>query len=358
MAAASSTLALSCGAYMLSSAGMSVFNKLAVAALPLPITLVVVQMLFTVLTLAVRPSAVKVGSRRDALRWGLTVPLLFAAMLVSSMFAMEHNTLGTVVVFRNVAPLFTLLIERMFRVPMKVTRDTVLSLVAIVLGVVLYHYHSIGFSRIGLVAICLNMSFAVLERLMQRHLMAQDPVDLSKPAMMLLNNACGLLPCSLLLLAYGEPAHWADAWASLTPAGCALIVLSCLNGLAISYAGLRVQQLVTATTFMVLTNLNKFIVIFFGVAVLHDPLTLLSGAGMLVAMGGGLWYGRARSRATEFAPPADAKARKDGGDEEEGEREMLVVRDGRCSSAHGCGSAPGSGAGSPELENGRMARRL
>eukprot|EP00962_Isochrysis_galbana_P009974 scaffold2765_cov128-Isochrysis_galbana.AAC.2 len=30
-----------------------------------------------------------------------------------------------------------------------------------------------------------------------------------------------------------------------------MIVASCLNGVAISYAGLRVQQLVTATTFMV-----------------------------------------------------------------------------------------------------------
>ena len=38
-----------------------------------------------------------------------------------------------------------------------------------------------------------------------------------------------------------------------------------LNGLAISYAGLRVQQLITATTFMVLTNVNKFAVILFGI---------------------------------------------------------------------------------------------
>jgi hypothetical protein len=33
-----------------------------------------------------------------------------------------------------------------------------------------------------------------------------------------------------------------------------MIAASCLNGVAISYAGLRVQQLVTATTFMVSTQ--------------------------------------------------------------------------------------------------------
>ena len=54
----------------------------------------------------------------------------------------------------------------------------------------------------------------------------------------------------------------------------------------------------------VLTNVNKFVVILFGVAALHDPLSPLSAAGMLLAMGGGLWYGRARSRAAEFAAPS------------------------------------------------------
>ena len=87
-------MAFACAFYTLSSAGMSVFNKVAIMALPLPITLVMVQMLFTVATICANWRSVHIGSRRDALRWGCTVPLLFSAMLVSSMFAMEHNTLG------------------------------------------------------------------------------------------------------------------------------------------------------------------------------------------------------------------------------------------------------------------------
>jgi drug/metabolite transporter (DMT)-like permease len=311
---------VACLFYMISSAGMSVFNKLAVQAMPLPITLVMVQMLFTILSVGSRPALIHVGSRRDALRWGLTVPMLFAAMLATSMIAMEHNTLGTIVVFRNVAPLFTLFIERMFRVPMKVNAETIASLLAIVCGVVLYHMHAIGFTTMGLLAICLNMAFAVLERLTQRHLMAQEPVNLSKPAMMLLNNACGLLPCGVLLAVYQEPARWGDVLSELSSSGAFLVLLSCLNGLAISYAGLRVQQLVTATTFMVLTNVNKFAVILFGVVILHDEITPLSTIGVCMAMGGGLWYGRARSRAQEFSAVATtsmAAAAKPKGDEEE-----------------------------------------
>ena len=131
MAPAEANLVLSCTFYMISSAGMSIFNKLAVQALGLPIAIVVIQMGFTVVTCAASPSSIHIGSLRDALRWGLTVPILFAAMLVSSMIAMQYNTLGTVVVFRNIAPLITLAIESMFRIPMVVRacsqRDPILS---------------------------------------------------------------------------------------------------------------------------------------------------------------------------------------------------------------------------------------
>ena len=166
-------MTVSCTFYLFTSAGMSVFNKMAIMALPLPITLVMVQMVFTVATIGANWRSVQIGSRRDALRWGCTVPLLFSAMLVSSMFAMKHNTLGTVVVFRNVAPLFTLLIERLFRVPMQGSRDTVLSLLTVVFGVGLYHRQALELSGVGFAAIVCNMVFAVLERLLQRHLMAQ-----------------------------------------------------------------------------------------------------------------------------------------------------------------------------------------
>uniref|UniRef100_A0A7S4ESZ2 EamA domain-containing protein n=2 Tax=Chrysotila carterae TaxID=13221 RepID=A0A7S4ESZ2_CHRCT len=89
--------------------------------------------------------------------------------------------------------------------------------------------------------------------------------------------------------------------------GWLMIVLSCLNGVAISYAGLRVQQLVTATTFMVLTNVNKFIVILFGVVALREALTTFSLCGVILAIGGALLYARARSRlAPTPTPPPSA----------------------------------------------------
>ena len=80
----------------------------------------------------------------------------------------------------------------------------------------------------------------------------------------------------------------------------------------------------TATTFMVLTNVNKFVVIIFGVVVLHDELTWLATIGVALAMGGGLWYGRARSRMQEFTPAVKETADKATLKEEEKEMVSLL----------------------------------
>jgi len=183
-----------------------------------------------------------------------------------------------------VAPLCTLLLERMFRWPTHANFETIAALLTIVAGVALYHQEAIGLTVIGLLTIGLNLIFAVLERLLQRHLLSQDPVDISKPGMMLLNNGIGLVPCGLLCSIYQEPAHWGAVGSAMTAGGACLVLISCLNGLAISYAGLQAQQLVTATTFMVLTNVNKFVVIGFGFVFLGDELSQRAFAGVFIAI--------------------------------------------------------------------------
>lgn len=337
-------------------AGMSIFNKLAVVHLPLPLTIVAIQMAFTVLALLLlQRSALSFGSRRDVARWGLSVPLLFVGMLATSMLAIQYASLGTIVVCRNVAPLFTLAIERCFRAPFVSSAHTLASLCVIVTGVTLYELTEVSFSLAGMAAIAANMAFAVLERIMQRHLMANEPVrlrlspqlstlacgphlpcccccsrrvprapngallpspprlpaaeaaparrssaadaanqarharpsplslaatrhrrhrrpqvELSKQMMMLLNNGIGAGPCLLLAAAMGEHESWQGALRGLSSRGFAFLVLSCVNGLAISYAGIRLQHLVAATSFMVITNVNKFAVIFFGIAAFNE----------------------------------------------------------------------------------------
>lgn len=245
--------------YMVSSAGMMIFNKLALRVVHLPIALVLIQMVFTSLVLVGVPSfraSIRYGTWQDAIRWARVIPLLFAVMLASSMIALRHASMGAVVVFRNIAPIFTLAFEAVVSERTQVDLPTMLSLVAALGGVILYSRHDIEFSLKGFLWMLLNMGSAVVERLAQRWMIAVEPIDVSKTGMMLLNNAIGALLLVPLLIPFGE----ARQLGSLLHLGLwemTLLLLSCCVGMSISYAGINVQKHLTATAMLVLNNSCK-----------------------------------------------------------------------------------------------------
>ena len=79
-----------------------------------------------------------------------------------------------------------------------------------------------------------------------------------------------MLPAGLLVLAFGEYKEWGAAFGGLTVAGAVYVTLSCVVGVAISYAGFRLQRRISATTFLVTTNTNKMAVLGFGAFALKD----------------------------------------------------------------------------------------
>ena len=53
-----------------------------------------------------------------------------------------------------------------------------------------------------------------------------------------------------------------------------------------------------ATTFMVLSNVNKFVVVGFGMVVLREAHSWQAIVGCCVALSGGIWYAQARAAAS------------------------------------------------------------
>ena len=150
-------LLVSCAFFMVCSAGMLVINKLVLRRfVGLPITIVMVQMAFTALCLVVTPCGVHFGSARDVLRWSMTIPFLFTLMLASSMLALDHASMGAIIVVRNVAPIVTMVIERLFQERIEVNVGVVCSLVYVVGGVALYTSHDVHFSVIGMLYMLLK----------------------------------------------------------------------------------------------------------------------------------------------------------------------------------------------------------
>jgi solute carrier family 35 protein len=315
---------------MVCSAGMMIINKMVLRSLPLPMTVVTIQMATTVIALVTTSSSLHFGSVRDVLRWATTIPLLFTFMLASSMLALDLASMGAIVVVRNVAPIITLAMERAVSEHIELDAPTILSMLVIIGGVVLYTFNDIQFSAAGLALMGFNMISSVVERVLQRKMIAVSPIDVSKTGMMLLNNAVALVPMSLLLVAFGEPARW-HVVRSLRSWDWTLLAASCVNAVAISWAGINAQAYVTATTFMVLTNVNKFAVVGFGIFVLGEARSWQAISGCLIALGGGLWYARARSQIGETAKQraayaAQAQEAADDADEEAADSRPMVPR--------------------------------
>jgi len=317
---------LSVAAFSFCSGGMMLVNKQVIMRFGTPLTIVGIQMAFTVAVLgSCFFPTLHFGSRRDAIRWARTISPLYALMLGTSMIALQFSSVGTMTVARNIAPLISLPIEAACQEKIETTMWTWVSLLYILVGVVIYLSVDVGVgtSTVGMGFVLLNMIAAVVERLMQRKLLVLEPVDLSKTAMLLLNNAFAIIPVAIAVpfaptSINGEQEYNEyNAWSRLLFVDYFLLVLSCIIGVAIGWTGLNAQSYLTATSMLVVSNMNKVAVVTLSIIFMGEAKSWLAIAGLTIAISGGAWYGlvqrgiasrRKMVQAAEAAPAGQAKA--------------------------------------------------
>jgi len=295
------------GSWTVCSIGMMLFNKFAIKAFPVECTLVAMQMLASVLAMVLFCfRSIKIGSAWDVLRWSMVAPF-FTGMLLSSILALKFAPMSLVVVFRTLSPMLSLLIERMYPDPLRISFPMLASIFTMVFGAGLYTsaMHKSGMGGIGWVF--LNIFFAVGDRLLQRLMLAKDqnPVDISKTGITLLNNLEGMFPLIVVMAIKHEFSEIPEALQNLSVMGYVWVILSCIVGIAISYTGIWAQSLISATSFLVLVNANKFVIIFIEAFCLKTKsLTAIQVVGACTTIVGGVMYGKARE-----AIEADEKAK-------------------------------------------------
>jgi len=303
-----------CALFMVTSATMLVVNKRVVTHFHTPMLVVLVQNSFAVMVCVTYwYKTLHYGSRADALRFAKAVPIFYACMLCTSAVAQQYASLGMQIVIRNLGPLLSFPIERCFNEPLQQDAWTWASLLTVLLGVCLYVDESLALTpyevkhakrqdpdhlAAGILLMVANMLFAIVERLYQRKLLAITPVDVSKTGMILLNNAVSLIPISALIypIDFRTQEYGTSYWHA---PNCewydyVLLAVSALCGVAIGWTSLNAQQYVSATTMLLITNLNKVVVIVYGMIFLPEPDGPFAICGVLVAMGGGVWYALAR----------------------------------------------------------------
>ncbi|CAE7819009.1 GFT1 [Symbiodinium sp. CCMP2592] len=284
--------------YMICSVGMVVANKEAATRLQAGTILLAMQQLATILVacvLHILGSKEIRGNMHEVIRWS-PIAVLSGLILWTGMQALMYASLSTLTVIRNASPLILLGAERlMFGVP--ITKDAIISLSTILIGVVIYCSDDISTKEaLGIFLVVLDAAFVCLDRLAQRYLLQEMPVSLSSSALVLVSNAVGLL-FSFALLFY--PMHTELHEVEWTPAGISWSIASCIGGAAIAYAGIGLSRNLSATAALVVTNIDKVLVLCYGVMMLGDHFDSTKLCGCTFALVGGTWHAWGRLRAGE-----------------------------------------------------------
>lgn len=304
-----SEILLSVSSWCICSVGMMVFNKLSVVHFPAVCFLVALQMAFCcVALLCFAWRWIHIGSIRDVLRWSMVTPF-FSGMLLTSMLALKNAPMSLVVVLRCLSPVAGLVVESFYPRPIQVNAGMLGSIFLMLAGSTLYasrmpHQHFVG---VGWAL--LNAALAVGDRLLQRLMLAQEqqPVDISKTGVTLLNNLLGLAPV-LLCAFFTQEWHAVPELSDLNALSCGWIWASCIVGVGISYTGIWCQSLISATSFLILINVNKFAIIGIEAVFMSKELTWAQVMGALISIFGGVTYGKAQEALSEKeAEPLVAK---------------------------------------------------
>lgn len=287
--------------FSVTSVSMHTLNKACVSFTGAPSTVTILQMFIAVVAiLVVQGKEVFAAKREQLIRWCI-VPVVYAAMLNSSLFGFQYVSLTMLTVFRNLAPLVTMMVEGIIMPPEHrpvVTLSIVSGLVVMIIGALLFTWGDASFSWTGLGIVLLNTIVAIFDRVLQRRLLVKECQDLPLSACMVVNNTLGVLPSVLLIFLTGESAGYAKSavnWAD--PGVLTLILMSGFMGLGIGFFGLMCQKAMTATSFQVLQNMSKVVVVSVGIGLFGDkvdsPQRMI---GIFLSLAGSAAYGVARSR--------------------------------------------------------------
>jgi drug/metabolite transporter (DMT)-like permease len=241
---------------------MNVSNKQAVGTSPT--ALAAIQMAFSCVVLALCWPALRIHSRqdvRDLLPW-LTVCVFFAGLLVSSLISFQHESLSTMVLMASLRPLYAHAVEWGCFAEQP-NRMQLFGCALLVVGSAGYLLSGVrgsinSVTAVGCGALAVNGVVSAVDRCYQRYYLYHKPLNASPTALVLTMNLGALV---LVLAAFplwrGDLlplAARASAW-TVSAEGLidlAWVLLSCLGGVAIGFAGIGFQRVVTAAEFLVI----------------------------------------------------------------------------------------------------------
>jgi len=305
--------------YCLASSSMTILNKAAIKAFNFPYWLCTFQNFATLLVLAVIVNLVPKGHKIFGLRvqysnqvlftW-TPAALLFCLMLVSAMSAMQTMSVTTVLVARSLTPLVTLILESRV-LSVKASVRIWFSLGTILVGSVFYCMAEMEGSTVGYIWLGVNLLAAAAYHVYVKKVI--NDLNMSTMDMVLYNNAmsiplliaAGVIADNTRDLPYGFTSMDGLAWLWVS--------LSLITASFISFTGFGMQAVISATSSTVVNHINKVASFIVAHVIFEDKINALMTIGMIITLGGTIWYSVERlmeRRAAVAAAPAAGASEK------------------------------------------------
>lgn len=242
--------------------------------------------------------------------------LLAFSSLCTINIAMSNVSLGMVSVpfhqiMRSTTPIFTILIQRVF-FARTYAHATYLSLLPLIVGVGLTTYGDYSFTILGLIctlsgAVLAATKTAATNRLMNGTL-ALPPLEL----LLRMSPLAAMQSVGVSLLS-GEFSRFV-AWSNdgnLTMFFAAALLGNGILAFLLNVSSFQTNKVAGALTMTVCGNVKQCLTVLFGIVLFGVQINMVSGVGMLIALGGAAWYSnlelRRKAKATIVLAPAAPK---------------------------------------------------
>mmetsp|Transcript_112073 Transcript_112073/g.282118 ORF Transcript_112073/g.282118 Transcript_112073/m.282118 type:complete len:529 (+) Transcript_112073:122-1708(+) len=236
----------------------------------------------------------------------------YAAYQLSSHLVSYACSLSERVVFMNLTPAITLLIEIVImplHLRTKASYKVCISLGAMVVGAVLYSLQYTNFTAAGFLSACMMICTAIPYRILQRLLLIACP-DLPVPLLTSVDGLVLFAP-SLIIAEAQDPNLWQSVATWLTsPRIVTMLLLSFVSFAGVHIVGLAFLKDAPATSFQVLYNMANFLLVLISALLFQDrlfdlPLVVI---GISVSLSGSLAYSLVAGSAGEDGKEEDSEA--------------------------------------------------
>eukprot|EP00924_Labyrinthula_sp_SR-Ha-C_P005276 snap_masked-scaffold_1-processed-gene-26.19-mRNA-1 protein AED:1.00 eAED:1.00 QI:0/-1/0/0/-1/1/1/0/345 len=277
--------------YFLSSSTMLLFNKLVVTYLPIPGLVTMIQYAFSILCVGllylVGIIPIQKLSKKETLRFA-PVPILFACAVFANNKILQFANIETFIVIRNTTPLFVAAIEFLVLGKSLPNLRSFLSFLLIIFGAVFYASVESGIDLRSYFWGSFYLFTLCTESVFVKHVF--NSIDMTVWERMLYTNGISFLIQPSFIFLTDEYLGYTNGSLSVTPSAIGFLILSCLGGFSISFAGTGFRNEVSATTFTFFGVLNKLITLSVNY-VMWDQHASLEGIGaLLVCLMGSIAY--------------------------------------------------------------------